>query len=292
MIKLSLSICLNVALVCLLASPSKAWAEDLVRWVKLDFAPFEINTPPDAGLGVIDQFKTELQKIMPQYHYRHSGVVNQDRLMLRFEQETICHGALIKTPQIEKVTYMSIGIGLMPTHAIITPAHNKHAFAQQKSTSLRLLLENLSLVAAVPSRTFGPVIDSITASYSEQSNLYFRQAVDMHGLFEMLFKQRFDYTVGYPAEAMYWNRQNPDKPLAIIGIEELAEKYVIGRVACSKTELGRKIINDVNKSLEKHRFSENYISTVFLPWLPEDLHSEYVKDFHKIISNDSWTNVD
>lgn len=292
MIKLSLSICLNVALVCLFAAPNKAWAEDIVRWVKLDFAPFEINTPPNAGFGVIDQFKTELQKIMPQYHYRHSGVVNQDRLMLRFEQETICHGALIKTPQIEKVTYMSIGIGLMPSHAIITPAHNKHAFAQQKSTSLRLLLENLSLVAAVPSRTFGPVIDGMTATYSEQSNLYFRQAVDMHGLFEMLFKQRFDYTVGYPAEAMYWNRQNPDKPLAIIGIEELAEKYVIGRVACSKTELGRNIINDVNKSLEKHRLSEDYISTVFLPWLPEDLHSEYVKDFHKIISNDSWTNVD
>ncbi len=291
MIKLNLSTCLNVAIVCLFVAPMKARAEDIVRWVKLDFAPFEINTAPHAGLGVIDQFKTELQKIMPQYHYRHSGVVNQDRLMLRFEQETICHGALIKTPQIENVTYMSIGIGLMPTHAIITPAHNKHAFAQQKSTSLRFLLENLSLVAAVPSRTFGPVIDGMTATYSEQSNLYFRQAVDMHGLFEMLFKQRFDYTVGYPAEAMYWNRQNPDKPLAIIGIDELSEKYVIGRVACSKTELGRKIINDVNKSLVKHRLSEDYISTVFLPWLPEDLHSEYVKDFHKIISNDSWTNV-
>lgn len=271
---------------------TKVNALEQIQWARLDFPPFEINETSLKHRGIVDLVKLELQLALPQHQHQDAGVMNQSRLSYNFKNQNICHSGLIRTAEIESQAYLSLGIGLMPSHVIITTTNNlQQKFRGQEKLSLQQLIRDKSLQLGVPSRTMGPKIDPLIELYKGQSHVLLRKATEINGLFDMLLKQRIDYIIGYPAEAMFWNKLHPNENVITIPLAETEQQYVIGRVACSKNSWGLAMVREINDILRKRRLQDDYIYNIFMPWVQADAQQSYLKDFRQILQQDQWTNA-
>lgn len=281
-----------ILLAALLLLPGRVLAEETIRWGRFDFSPFEISEGVYTKSGVIDLIKERLQGELVGYSHEDAGIMNFARLMLNFRTKNICHGALIRTPEIEAASYMSIGLGIMPSHVILTSAKNfEGKFQRRRQVSLETLIEDGRFSLTLPSRTMGPLIDGIIGRYKDRDNVTIREEFKNDGLLRMLFAKRFDYTIGYPAEAVFWNRFHPENQLVPIAIEETSSQYTIGRVCCSKNEWGREVVETVNAVLLDLRLDETYKQRAFLPWIPDEMKAAYLRAYDRIVPEDKWSNI-
>ena len=284
-------ICLGGTLLMLLCLfPFQLQAEETIEWVRLDFPPFEINEGVFANKGIVNLFKQLVQANLTSYQHGDAGLMNGERLMASFTSSNLCHPAVLRNPALEGTTYLSVGIGIMPAPAIIT---TKQAYAAkfngQTQVSLQQMITREDVVLGISTLSVDPILDPIIAQHAQQANIYTRKASEIEGMFKMLREGRIDYTIGYPAEAIFWQSQYPD--LVVVPLEETAGQYTIGRVACTKNDWGRAIIEQVNHFLLDQRLQEAYISAVFLPWIPEEMKASYLSDYQRILSEDTWTNA-
>jgi uncharacterized protein (TIGR02285 family) len=67
----------------------------------------------------------------------------------------------------------------------------------------------------------------------------------------MLFKNRVDYVIDYPAEIkVALDRYNEKIKLDSIKISN-SSGYIVGYIACSKSDFGQQVIKDINRELRK-----------------------------------------
>jgi len=275
---------LFLILISLSMYPNHLLANGIIQWGRLDFPPFEISAGSFKNKGIVDVFRGIVERGLVNYKHEDAGLMTYTRLKVLLKTDTICHGALMRTPEIEELSYLSVGIGIMPSHALLTSMENyKATFNHQNMISLQHIIKMENIILGAQSRTMGPVIDSIIEKHKNQKNILIRNVPTINGLFKMLFHKRLDYIVGYPAEAMFWNEQKPqDRQLAVIPFKETAGQYTIGRLACSRNEEGKKIIKRANKIISNQRMKDDFIDSVYLQWIPENMKSNYLEDYKRI----------
>ncbi len=121
-----------------------------------------------------------------------------------------------------------------------------------KSVFQHLPTHNLGVTEGV---SFGKFLDSEIAKVN-QDNIYFRGGINrVVALEAMLYAKRVDFLLALPID------MNPTKQQAPL-LEQYtiagAPPYLIAHFSCSKGELGKKIINDINRTLITMYQNENY----------------------------------
>jgi len=119
--------------------------------------------------------------------------------------------------------------------------------------SLELLFDTLPelTIGVSKGRSFGNALDGQLSKVAER-NLIFRAGTGRYdALTKMLFKSRLDFILKFPTQ---FKREIDDYPekvqvssLAVAGNDQ----YIIGHVACNQSDLGKKVITDVNKILQR-----------------------------------------
>ncbi|MGB1237133.1 MAG: TIGR02285 family protein [Pseudomonadales bacterium] len=285
--------CAALAVCVSLIGSVRAEPVSTLEWMVYDVPPYEIVTGPYKGQGAADGLRQRLMTLLPEYAHSEPVLVNGERMHRLLKKQNVCHTALIRSPEFEQSMYLSIAVIMANTHVIITnKEHYDTLIAQGASASVQQLLQQTPLKLGHLSRSLGPEVDAILASESGNPNIVDRRsAYTDQGLFKMLHKGRIDYFIELPSQGMYWNMLNPDKQVYMIPISEMRERYIIGRVGCTKNPWGRKVIERVNQVMKEQRMDENYIRSLTFRWVPQSMREDFIEHYTRIIAADNWSNV-
>jgi uncharacterized protein (TIGR02285 family) len=214
-------------------------------------------------------------------------IANISRHYQQWKQgEQACGLAMYKTPERMEFAYFSIpSVITLPTVLIINK-ENFDNFGGTKTVSLKdILKSNNYVVGRAKNRSYGIEFDDTLNIYGNEKNIFAYEGPELTlNLFEMLLSGRIDALSGLPEEGMYLAE--------IMGIKDqimtlnIVENQVnhnasLTYVACSKTEWGKKAIEDINKVLREVRPTENY-RTAYERWLDPGSIAGYRKLYNEV----------
>lgn len=270
-----------------IAGPAPAHAKKKkveLTWIHWDDPPIFIFSGPYRGQGLLDTIERILREHLPEYqHLTVEGTV--PRILKEAELKTpICNAGWLETPGWSKLFYFSKPVGTIPTNGVLI----KESLLKEVEgfQSLQTFLDKKPNWKLGVGRLYGEGIDEILTKNNYQKNPQIITVGTSLRAHRMLHSDRIQYTLGYPFEAVYYNKllEGGDKVVHVPLKDNSSFVNVV--VACPKTEWGLKVINDVNKVLEKKKVLPQF-SAALERWLSaEDIkrleapQSEMLKKFY------------
>ena len=261
-------------------------AKDSIGWLEATAPPFFIHEGQYKGQGYEDQVTDIIIEHLPQYTHSRT-IANITRHYYEFEQgHKVCNVGLYKTPEREKFMYFSIPSFFTYPTVLIIDKSKWTSFGRTKQVKLEDILKSKKLIIGRgENRSYGKFADEVLNRYGTKQNIFAfeGQELSLH-FFKMLKLDRLDGLIGLPEEAMYQaERLGIRDQIMTIDIEENQgnPESWFSYVACSKTEWGRKAIEDINHVLIEQRPSARYRAT-YERWLDESSHEGYRELYEKI----------
>ncbi len=260
----------NLCLALSLTLSFSVRASESVVWLQVDVPPFYIVDGEYAGQGIVDQISSLLQRRLSQYSHKYQ-IASFKRAEQLFRYRGVAyHASYFKTPERLKFAYFSeLPTTLSPPIGITIKKENLPRFETDTPLSLSVLMHDKTIRGGVvKGRSYGKAIDALLARHENDSNMFFRSTTRIYsGSFGMLMADRFDYLLGYPAEAVYVSQLEKTHDVITLPIQE-SQNYLRGYMACSKNELGREIIDQVDQILREKLGTEAY-KAIFQRWLDD-----------------------
>ncbi|MFT5701208.1 MAG: hypothetical protein ACI8ZB_004097 [Desulforhopalus sp.] len=251
------------SLIFLSSIPSIVLAKDSITWMEAVAPPFFIHAGVLKGQGYEDFITEILAENLPQYEHSHM-IANISRHYQQWKQgENSCALAMYKTPEREEFAYFSIpSVFTLPT-VLIIQMNSFDRFGGSKTLNLQQLLETKEFtIGRSNNRSYGVVVDNVLNKYGNELNIFnFEGAELSSNLFKMLLAGRIDALVGLPEEAMYLGETLGMKDqIMTLNITENQNDHnaSLTYVTCSKTEWGKRTIDDINAVLLDKRPTERY----------------------------------
>jgi len=272
--------------IAILSSSLPSDAKDSINWLEATSPPFFIHEGQYKGQGYEDQVTDIIIDHLPQYTHSRT-VANISRHYHEFEKgHQVCNVGLYKTPEREKFMYFSIPSFFTYPTVLIIDKSKWPSFGNTKNVKLEDILKSKKLIIGRgENRSYGKFVDEVLNRYGTKQNIFAfeGQELSLH-FFEMLKLDRLDGLIGLPEEAMYQaERLGIRDHIITIDIEENQgnPESWFSYVACSKTEWGRKVIEDINHVLIEQRPSARYRAT-YERWLDESSHVGYRKLYETV----------
>ena len=223
-----------------------------------------------------------LMRALPEYNLtmQFAQKPRMDRLLRKLPN--VCVANRIKTPQRLKEQLFSLPINIyLNLHLYFKkydgfqtlPAKildkNNHLISLDKL----FIANHKHLLGVDKARSFGFHLDKQIEKIDPHNLVVRSGGKSSHSLIHMLFKNRIDYLIDYPSEIKEALANFPEE--LNLGSVEIAASpdYIVGYVSCSKSELGIKIINDINMALIKiyktkefYQAHARYITKIDLPF--------------------------
>ena len=137
-------------------------------------------------------------------------------------------------------------------------------------TLSKVIQANNVVISRSNNRSCGVTFDKTINRYGTKQNIYEFEGSGLSlKLFKMLFAGQIDALPGLPEEAMYLAEQMRIRgQIMTLAIEEnlINPESWLGYVTCSKTEWGKKVIDDINTVLLEQRPTERY-RAAYEKWL-------------------------
>lgn len=251
--------------------PEEGLTKKSIVWLEAVAPPFFIHEGEFRGQGYEDLITDILKKNLPEYEHSHM-IANISRHYQQWKQgEQACGLAMYKTPERMEFAYFSIpSVITLPTVLIINK-ENFNNFGGTKTVSLKNILKsNNFVIGRAKNRSYGIEFDDTLNIYGNEKNIFTYEGPELTlNLFEMLLAGRIDALSGLPEEAMYLAETLgiKDNIMTLNITENLVNHNAsLTYVACSKTEWGKKAIEDINRVLRKVRPTESY-RTAYERWL-------------------------
>lgn len=236
-----------------------AQAKDTIKWLVYDWPPVYITDGPFQGQGNADAILKFFQQQL--IGYDHVTVpVNPARAIATMRSGAdACMVGTLKTPEREKFLYFAIPIGITLPNAIIMTNKRWLELGSWREVALEDLLNRKDLIGGIVNeRSYTPQLDQILQNVDQNRMVVVSRRSMAENLLSMLKVGRIDYFIEYPWVAVFMEKMLFDKTdVTSIPIKEI-EPFSFGRMACSKTVWGKKIIGRINKILLKHRPTEKY----------------------------------
>ena len=243
--------------------PNEVHAKETLAWMEAVAPPFFIHEGPYKGQGYEDLITDILKESLPQYDHKHMQA-NISRHYQQWKQgENACSVGMFKTPERLEFTYFSIpSVFTLPT-VLIIHKDRFEAFGGKKTVSLaELLKEGKLMIGRSSNRSYGIEFDTALNTYGNPKNIFKYEGPELSlNLFKMLQAGRIDALPGLPEEAMYLAETMGirDQIMSLAVEENQANKESwLSYVACSKTEWGKKAIEEINQALIELRPTEKY----------------------------------
>lgn len=291
---------LAIMVVSSLALPPSVQAQEkeMITWGIVDLPPAHFVTGPNAGTGPADQLIQLMQDRLTQYAHQIEVFPNFARSTKSIDQGTRVCASLYRHwpmghPARDRRAYSMPTVLFFANHLVIRQ-RDRHLFGE--TVSFEDLLHNQDLIFGHPAgRAYPPQLEAILNAYlgvetrqtfspkerldlfKAKSNIYVRTGEDMlAGLLKMLTTERVDYLVYSPATTSYLAKQGVD--IAMIPIAELRDTPTgMLAFACSPTEEGRQVIEEINAILKVERDTPEY--RAMMEWFvePKEREDEYWK---------------
>ncbi|MBB5349619.1 TIGR02285 family protein [Desulfoprunum benzoelyticum] len=275
-----------VIAIAILCSSQPSSAKDSIRWLEAPAPPFFIHEGQYKGQGYEDLVTDIITENLPQYSHSRT-IASITRHYYEFEQgNKVCNVGLYKTPEREKFMHFSIPSFFTYPSVLIIDKSKWPSFGNAKKLKLQDILKSKQLIIGRgENRSYGRFVDEVLNRYGTQQNIFAfeGQELSLH-FFEMLKLNRLDGLIGLLEEAMYQaERLGIRDQIMTIDIEENQgnRESWLSYVACSKTEWGRKVIDDINHVLIKQRPSPRY-RAAYERWLDPSSHEGYRKLYEKV----------
>ena len=261
-----------------------AQQEKTVTWTPLDFPPFFIAKGQHATKGIADEIVKVLTSKMPGYRF-----VSASSNLARFQEDLkagkpYANPAILKTPEREQYMVFTVPVYLTPPNGItILKTRLKDFSADGKPLLLADLLKKEGIkIGIAKGRKYGKQIDDLLKAHEGKPQIEVRAGGDAYeGLFHMLLKGRIDCVLGFPHEAVFFEKEfNKSSLVSTIGLKENPD-YLLSRVALPKTPWGEQVRNDMNAVLNKERATDAWRGIVER-WLEPAQIPEYRKKYDEI----------
>lgn len=268
-------------------------ASETIVWIHSDFPPYNISTGKDKGQGSVDLVEKLLIEALPNYQHVRINA-NYARMTKEIRtKKNVCSAGLVKTPERSKYTEYSIPYSIALANRLITNTENSkllHSHINNQSVDLDSLLKSQTFLLGISKgRRYGGGIDHTLEKHKDSPAIFERVGNDqLEGLIKMLAisDRPINGILGYnSAEVSYISRK--------LGIDAKQFKYYsikggapynLGYVGCSKSTLGRTVINQINQIVAKVR--KNKIADIFGKWLDNDVLDEYEKHISEEFAED------
>ncbi|AHZ86519.1 TIGR02285 family protein [Bdellovibrio bacteriovorus] len=235
-----------------------AWAED-ITWIRWDDPPIFIFSGPFKGRGLLDNVESELRRKLPQYtHKTIEGTV--PRVLKEAEAKApVCNAGWLDTPEWSKLFYFSRPVFVIPANGILLPKSRLTEVRNLAPYSLQKFLDDKKDWKLGVGRLYGVGIDDVLIKNNYQKNPQVITIATSLRVHKMLHSNRIQYTLGYPFEAVYYNKLLDGKNNEVVHIpvtENAARVEVV--VACPKTPWGAKVIADIDQVLQNRALLEKF----------------------------------
>lgn len=261
-------------------------AKDSITWMEAVAPPFFIHDGPLQGQGYEDLITQILKEKLPQYEHTHI-IANISRHYQQWKQgEKSCSLAMFKTPEREEFVHFSIPSVFTLPIVLIIHKNSFDSFGGNKTVSLQALLESGNyVIGRSNNRSYGVPVDSTLDTYGNDNNIFAFEGPDLsQNLFKMLIAGRINALPALPEEAMYLAETLGFKnEIMTLSVSENQGDYspLLTYVACSKTEWGKKVIDDINQVLLQERPSDRY-RAAYERWLDSSSIDNYRKLYNDV----------
>jgi len=233
--------------------------ETLIRWIQLDQPPAFIVKGNRQGQGFVDYVQKRLQSHLADYdHYsllvssaRHKALLNSNK--------NFCFSYLEYIPDLPTLADDKEGNYLRSLpwspHPVLELLMKK-SFAQNhlntiKHVQLETVLQNKNLVLGLPSKRWKGQINKLVRKYEKNIPYVWNSSEDFGSIFQMILKDRVNYTLAYPLSIHYWENEYkvPSGTIVSLRVEETKYPYIRVAVGCKNNKWGKKVVAKVNQFL-------------------------------------------
>jgi len=217
----------------------------------------QYTKPNDLAFVIFDQVITELYDT---YSFKFAVASAEREWILLNQSDNVCVYNKMKTDERLNMAYFSdIAVISFPPNRLIS----RHALEDSDLVSLRDLVNTPDLlVGVVDGRKYGLLVDEIIKT--KPNNFYIGKGNDKASrLRTMLIQGKLDVILEF---AMTFESILPDEvPMDayhVYKVEELANDYVDGFIACSKSEIGKRLIAEINRIMHSDTYRQSTESLI------------------------------
>ncbi len=253
--------------------PFTSSAKDTIIWMEADAPPFFIHKGEFKGQGYEDIITDILVERLDQYNHKRVQA-SLTRYYQQWKQgEMACATGMYKTEERQKIAYFSIPNTFTLPPVLIIRKDKFEDFGGTKKIKLEEILKTHKLlIGRVDKRSYGKKFDAVLNSFGNKNNIQSFKGNELsRNPFKMLLAGRIDGLPGFPEEAMYLaETMGVADQIMTLTVEENPKDHAasLSAVACSKTEWGKKIIDEINLILLAERPTSRYRGA-YERWLDE-----------------------
>lgn len=267
----------------LIITISSSFADEIV-WMTADWPPYQYKEKGEfKGYGV--ELIRLIQSELPQHSYRFSQS-NYARIVHKFQRkDNVCAFGFLKTPEREKFAYYSIWDMITLPALIHMRTDTFNALGSPQRLSIRALIrEKNGILGIQKGVSWGPEIDKILTEFKGDPQIKELATSQITtNLFAMMLENRIDFVIDYPVEGRLTARKlGGAGKVKMVIIEEIKDEFIFTHTLCSKTEWGKKTINDINKALVKLRPTKKWQDS-FGQYLDSYLRPLYYKKYKDVL---------
>lgn len=252
---------------------------DNITWLTADFPPLAIPGASDAQQGYMDKLLQHVQQALPQHRFQEE-VLPWPRVLFTIQKGgPYCTAMAAQTPEREAYLRFTPPYGYVYPVGIVIRAQDRAAFSRylNQDGELRLqdLLRNDVLSAGVAGkRSYGNTLDAVLKPFLDNNAKQIRpvhQDNSTKSLLNMLQKRRFDYTLAYPTEVVYYDEQ-----MALLHFFPIAGNSDLqaGRFSCTQSPQTDRVFKDLG-SLAVTARNSAALTEFYERWLPPYLLKSY-----------------
>ena len=282
----------------LLLLPGLARAEEDDRPDARPRLTWVMAAPPPAhigdGSGYVDETLAWFTARLPEF--RHEVIAANSRRLqdMLASADGVCGAAMLETPERGRDTKFSQPVyWLQPNRLIVSAqrpaALDAHLNARGEVDLPALLADRAYGGGLQFGRSYGAGIDRALArkQAGEGASLV---SIRGPGRFDMLAGGRFDWTLGFPMEALWWARRlehSPEKTnfLADLGGDNLAyvtrpvagsTELIPAYIGCSRRPIGLEVVAAIDRLIETAGRNPPWLAH-YLKWLDADSRADYLQ---------------
>lgn len=229
-----------------------------IVWASLDFPPFQIVDGPHRGSGSFDGLRDLL--------VREMGDAGHDVVTMSFARredelrggKLLCSPGMFRTPVRERYLVYSKPALIHLDNRLVFLAKNSARFPPGAEVDLEQVFKDRRLIGGIIiGRSFAPNIDASIRHHGDSRNFQMRALKPSH-MIELLLKGDIDYTIMFPHEAAFLERQAGHDGLLTTRSIAGTPPYILTHVACTKSEWGNRVVTRVNRILHDQRNRPEY----------------------------------
>lgn len=267
--------------------PVTGWATDKVVWHVSHFPPVNILSGEFAGQGYVDKTRKFFQDRLSDYHHE-TKIAGYGASMVAAQAGTpFCRADLLKTAEREKIFYYSNPSYFMSGRRLIiaNEVFPKVRDFVNKNGSVRfedVLQQPWAKFAFVKGRAYFLKEKQELVEYGKaHPDLGTETSKQAYDLF---YEKKANLLILYPFEYYYYLRtEKQNTKSRSLGVMDM-EEFAYGYFACSKTSVGKKVIDKINRVIDEETGMYQWLD-FYKEWVSEDewrrVNRSYKKAFPK-----------